>query len=219
MVTALTSYSLIPELQHWFNHFVISSKINKYRVPPPVNIPEEYLGKNSFISMLFNDLYPQSTYEYRYTAETNPYCVPRVAATRLQVYPGASNYLNLDASGTNIFNLQPDDFATLDALLAYRNDGTSLTVIDSTAVSFFSDTSAGIYILRASLSALTTELSKMVYLYLILQLYGLFEEYNNDRLISTGGLLQTCYESFLVDQYFCFMTLRRPDLIYDCPTT
>jgi hypothetical protein len=159
------------------------------------------------------------TYEYRYTEETNPFCVPRVAATRLQVYPGSSNYLVLDSSGTNIFNLQAHDFATLDALLAYRNDGTALTVIDSTSVSFFSDASAGIFILHASLDALDTELSKMIYLYLVLQLYGRFEEYNNDQIITSGGLLETCYESYLIDQYFCFMTLRRPDLLYDCPTT
>ena len=77
MTTVLTSYSLVPELQHWFNHFVINSKINKYRVPPPVNIPETYLAKNSFIEMLFNDLYIQDSYEYKYTAETNPLCVPK----------------------------------------------------------------------------------------------------------------------------------------------
>lgn len=219
MATALTSYSLVPELQHWFHDFVINSKINKYQVPPPVDIPEFYLGANSFIAMLFNDMYMEPTYEWRYSEEEDPFCVPRIAATRLQVYPGSSVYLKLDSDGSNIFNLQSDDFATLDALLAYRNDGTALTVIDSTSVSFVSDSSAGIYILYASLGALTTELSKMVYLYLILQLYGRYEEYNNDQIITSGGLLQTCYESYLIDKYFCFMTLRHPDLLYDCPTT
>jgi len=218
MATALTSYSLVPELQHWFNHFVINSKVNKYRVPPPVNIPTEYLGLNSFICMLFNDEYMQSDYEYNYLPETNPFCVPRVAASRLQVYPGYAVYLKLDPDGSNIFNLQSDDFATLDALLAYRNDGTALTIIDSTSVSYIQDSTAGIYVLYASLDALTTELSKMIYLYLILQLYGRFEEYNNDQIITTGGLLETCYESYLVDQYFCFMIQRHPDLLYNCPT-
>ena len=216
MTTVLTSYSLVPELQHWFNRFVISSKVNKYRVPPPVDIPESYLPANSFIEMLFNDAYTQDSYEYKYTTETAPLCVPRVAATRLQVYPGSSQYLNLDPNGTNIFNLQSDDFATLDALLAYRNDGTALTIIDSASVSFIGDSTSGVYVLHASLSALTTELSKMIYLYLTLKLYSRYQEYNNEILISTGGLLQTCYESYLVDQYFCFMTERNPDLLYDC---
>lgn len=219
MATALTSYTLVPELQHWFNHFVIHSKMNKYRVPPPVDIPQEYLGPNSFIDMLFNDEYNQSSYEYRYSVETNPFCIPRVAQTRIQIYPGSSQYLNLDSSGGNVFGLVSDDFATLDALLAFRNDGTALTVIDSTAVSYVSDSSAGIYILYASYNALTTELSKMIYLYLILELYGRFQDYNNDQIITSGGLLETCYESYLIDKYFCFMTMRHPNLIFDCPTT
>ena len=217
MTTAFTSYSLVPELQHWFNHFVINSKVNKYRVPPPVDIPQLYLENNSFIDMLFNDNYKQTSYEYRYRNEDNPFCVPRVAATRLQVYPGMTQYMVLDSSGTNIFNLTDDDFATLDALLVYRNDSTSLVIVDSTAVDFIGDATSGI--LYATLDSLTTELSKMVYLYLTLQLYGRFQEYNNEQLISTGGMLQTCYETYLVDQYFCFMILRKPDLIYDCPTT
>jgi len=216
MTTVLTSYSLVSELQHWFNNFIINSKINKYRVPPPVDIPETYLAANSFIAMLFNDLYEEDSYEYKYTEETAPLCIPRVASTRLQVYPGSSQYLNIDPTGSNIFNLQSDDFTALDALLAYRNDGTALTIIDSTSVSYVSDATAGIFILYGSLDAFSTELSKMIYLYLVLKLYGRYQEYNNEILISTGGLLQTCYESYLVDQYFCFMTERNPDLLYDC---
>lgn len=216
MATVLTSYSLVPELQHWFNHFVINSKVNKYRVPPPVDISELYLGDNSFIEMLFNDNYSELSYEYRYEMESNAFCIPRVVFNRMQVYPAASQYLRLDPNGDDIFNLQPDDFALLDALLAYRIDGTSLTVVDSTAVTFICDATANICILSASLEALTTELSKMIYLYLILKLYGRFEEYNNESLISSGGLLESCYEAYLVDQYFCFMTEREPDLIYDC---
>ncbi len=212
MTTVLTSYSLVAELQHWFNHFVINSKINKYRVPPPVDIPELYLGENSFIDMLFNNSYVQNSYEYKYSTEQDPLSVPRVAATRLQVYPGSSQYLKLDPAGSNIFNLQADDFATLDALLAYRNDATSLTVVNSISVSF----DATAIILYATLDNLSTELSKMIYLYLVLKLYDRFEGYNTETLISTGDLLQTCYESYLVDQYFYFMTQHQPGLLYEC---
>jgi len=216
MATVLTSYSLVPELQHWFNNFVINSKINKYKIPPPVDIPQLYLGDNSFIELLFNDNYSKLSYEYRYELETNTFCIPRVAFNRMQVYPAASQYLRLDPNGDNVFNLQLDDFALLDALIAYRVDSTALTIVDSTSVDFICDATANICILTASLEALNTELSKMIYLYLILKLYGRFEEYNNESLISSGGLLESCYESYLVDQYFCFMTEREPDLIYEC---
>lgn len=217
MATILTSYSLVPELQHFFNHFVINSKMNKYRVPPPVDIPEKYLGKNSFIEMLFNDSYNQSSYEYRYKEETNSFCIPRIAFTRMQIYPGSSQYLTLDSEGDNVFNLQSNDFSTLNALLAYRNDSTALLLIDSTSINFVGDSTSGI--LYANLNSLTTELSKMIYLYLTLQINGRFDEYNNDKIITSGGLLETCYESYLIDKYFCFMTSRNPDLIYDCPIT
>lgn len=218
MTTVLTSYSLVPEIQHWFNHFVINSKMNKYRVPPPVDIPPIYLAQNSFIDMLFNDSYSHDNYEYKYSQQTSLLCIPQTVLTRLQIYPGSSQYLFLDSvNGSNIFNLQPDDFAALDALLAYRtHDSTSLTIIDSTSVQFVADTTAGIYILYGSLDAFSTELSKMIYLYLLLKRYEILQPYDNETLISTGGLLETCYESYLVDQYFCYMIEIKPNLIYQC---
>jgi len=219
MTTVLTSYSLVPELQHFFNRFVINSSLNKYRLPVPVDIPEIYMPENSFIEMLFNDDYSKSTYEYHYIDEIDPLSIPRVAYARTQVYPASSKYLVLDPTGENIFNLQQDDFCLLDALLAYRNgatDSTSLMIIDSTATNFIADSTAGIYILYTSLSDLTTKLSQLIYLYLILKLQGRFQEYNNDCLITTGCLISTCYEAYLIEQYFSFMTTRYPDLIYDC---
>jgi len=103
--------------------------------------------------------------------------------------------------------------------MAYRNgatDSTSLILVDSTSVSFVSDATAGIYILSGSYSAFTTQLSKMIYLYLRLQTLADFTLYNNDLLITTGGLIESCFEAYLIDKYFAFMTLREPDLIYDC---
>jgi hypothetical protein len=212
MVTCLTSYSLVPELQHYFNLFVINSEVNKDLVPPPVDIAVTYMPENSFIEMLFNDNYSEQTYEYRYLQETNVGCIPNSVLTRLNIYPGSSQYLNLDAAGDNIFNLQPDDFVLLDALLAFRNDSTSIIIIDSTSAEF--DSTA--LILFASYEFLSTALSKMIYLYLILETQGDFSLYNNDLLISQTEMLDVCYEAYLIDKYFAFITAIEPDLIYDC---
>lgn len=215
MATVLTSYSLVPELQHYFNKFVIGSEVNRDLVPPPVDIADKYMPENSFIEMLFNDNYSKQSYEYRYTQEINVGCIPRSAIARLQIYPGSSQYLTLDADGENIFNLQSDDFALLDALLAFRNganDSTSLSIIDSTTASF--DTTA--VILYANYNDLSTNLSKMIYLYLVLETLDDFSLYNNEFLVSQEEMLQVCYEAYLVDKYFAFMTVREPDLIYDC---
>ncbi len=215
MVTVLTSYSLVPELQHFFNLFVVGSEVNRDLVPPPVDIAVTYMPENSFIEMLFNDSYSKQSYEYKYIEETNVGCIPRSAFTRIQIYPGSSQYLTLDASGDNIFNLRSDDIVLLDALLAFRNgadDATSLLIIDSTSASF--DSTA--IILYASYEFLSTELSKMIYLYLVLETQGDFSLYNNDLLISQTEMLYVCYESYLIDKYFAFMTVIEPDLIYDC---
>jgi len=220
MAICLTSYSLIPELQHWFNKFVINSEVNRDLVPPPTDIAEPYMPENSFIEMLFNDNYSKTSYDYRYIAETNMGCIPRSAIARLQIYPGSWQYLTLDPTGTNIFDLQAHDFALLDALLAFRNgatDSTSLILIDSTGVSFVSDATAGIYILYGSYDSISTELSKLIYLYLRLETLGDFSLYNNETLVSSScNLIAACFEAYLIDKYFAFMTEREPDLIYDC---
>lgn len=219
MTTVLTSYSLLPELQHYFRNFVVTSEINKDFAPPPSDILERYMPENSFVELLFNDDYSKSSYEYRYLDETNLGCVPRMAIQRLQIYPGSWKYLTLDESGDNIFNLGDDDFALLDALLAFRtvtSDSTSFIMIDSTTASFVSDATAGTYILYADYDFLSTNLSKLIYLYLRLEVMDDFSLYDNSSLVSEGGLIETCFEAYLIDKYFTFMTNREPGLIYDC---
>jgi hypothetical protein len=227
MTTVLTSYTVVPELQHWYHIFLVDrSIVGKYRIPPPTNIPELYIPANSFIEMLFNDNYCGDSYEYRYTQETNSFCIPRVVFDRMQIYPGSSQYVNLDPTGDNIFALESDDFTLLDALLEYRRltcdttadlvcgvDSTeafSLLVIDSTNVSFTCDTTAGICILEASLGSLSTNLSQLIYLYLDLKVNGNFGKYNNNDLVSNCQLIDSCYESYLIDQYYKCMSSRIP---------
>ena len=221
MATAIAfdGYTLIPELQHWFHHFIVEEDIiNKYDPPPPVDIPEEFLPANGFINMLFNDDYAETDYEWRYVEETNYYCIPPLASRRLQIYPGSWKYLKTDPSGENIWNLQPIDFTMLDTLLAYRIDETSVTMIDTTSgVSFVSDTTANIYILAAAYSAMTTDLSKLIYLYLDLEINGNYENYDNNEIISDCQLLNSLYEAYLIDRYYKFMSNRLPDLDVLCP--
>jgi len=224
MATILTSYTIVPELQHWFNYFVVDNSIvTKDRIPAPVDIPELYMPSNSFIDMLFNDNYCETSYEYRYVCETNVLCIPRVAWDRMIIYPGSSQYVNLDPTGDNIFNLQADDFVLLDALLEYRRltcDSTSeiacgidstafeLLVVDSTDVSFVCDTTAGICTLEASINSLSTDLSKLIYLYLDLKVNDDFSKYNDTILVSCGQMLQSCYEAYLIDRYYRCMSSK-----------
>lgn len=219
MAIALTSYTLVPELQHWFHIFVLNSDINRNLIPPPTNITDSYMPTTSFIEMLFNDSYSENSYEYTYVTETNMGCIPRMAYTRLQIYPGSWQYLTLDPTGDNVFDLQEDDITLLDSLLMFRNgynDSTSFLFMDSTSTFVAYDATSETYVLATNYNILSTELSKMIYLYLRLQILGDFSFYDNNFKISTGGLLQCCYEAYLLDAYFNFMTVREPDLIYNC---
>lgn len=215
-MATLGSYTLVPELQTAYYRFVTRSKMNKARIPFPVEIPNLYLTENSFLNLLFNDDYNLPDYEYLYTEQINPFQIPRIAYDRITIYPGASQYMIMDSTGSNIFDLQPDDFTMLDALLAYRNDSTSLNIIDTTgSLDFTLDSTSGLFTLVVDYDSLSTELSKLIYLYLDLEIYGNYERYNNLDIISTGGLLETCYESYVMEKYFEFISGRIPNLITD----
>ena len=207
----LASTILVPELQKWFNDFVKNSSVNRYAVPMPVDIDDVYLTPDSFIALLFNDdydtiIYPQYKYLYK---EESIACWPTFVKTRLMIYPYCASYLVIDEDeGTNTFNLAADDLTLLDALLAFRSDATSLTIVDSVVTSFDSTS----IILHATYDNLSTELSKLIFLYLDLELNGNFSNYNNTSLVSSGEPLQTFYEFYLIDKYFDFMTLRESDI-------
>lgn len=224
MAISFSGYTLVPDLQHFYREFILKSLINKDRIPPPSDINPINFPPQSFINLLLNDEYPADFYEYNYSLVADFFCVPAQAVARLQIYPGMWQYVKLDPTGDNIFELTNNDLIMLDALLAYRNDATSLTIIDSTSVSIITDATAEFSILFASYDILDTCLSKLIYLYLQLQIYGNYQLYDNLDLVSScdmspQSLLCNIFESYVIDAYFKFMMLRNPSLIYQCPPT
>lgn len=231
--TEVISVKLVPELQHWFRHFVDRSIVNKNEVPASVDVDAKWMPPKSFVEMLFNESYPYDSYEYLYTetpqnvdngSATNVVCCgdpaagdpaagvglpnagwPPLVRTRLMIYGAAARYLYLGATGDNVFLLQQDDFTLLDALLAYRQDSTSVTIIDSTALTVFDSTSG---VLVACYDCMATSLSKLIYLYLKLKIYGDISRYNNLIIVSRTGtnpsyiVLENMFELFLIDAYF-----------------
>jgi hypothetical protein len=198
----VVSAKVVPELQHWFYGFVIQSTVNKYVVPAPVNIDAHWMSVGSFIEMLFNEDYAPTFYEYRYKGGTSNAGWPEVVRTRAMIYGAAADYLQLDPTGDNVFLLQQDDFTLLDALLAYRQDSTGVTIIDTTAVTVvvFDSTSGTLVV---NYSTLSTDLSKLIYLYLKLKIYGDYSQYDNLTVISGENLvLNNMFELVLIDEYF-----------------
>jgi len=222
MAISFTGYTLVPELQHWYRKFVLKSVVNKGRIPPPTDIRPIKFPEQSFINVLFNDEYSLDFYEYKYSLVSDYFCVPPEASRRLQIYPGMWQYVNIDSSGENIFELTNDDLIMLDALLSYRMDSTSIIIIDSTSTSIIVDSTGEFTVLYASYDSLGTCLSKLIYLYLQLQIYGNYELYNNLDLISVcdmhpKSMLCSLFESYVIDAYFNFMVNRAPSLIQPCP--
>lgn len=212
---ALSNTTLVPELQYWFNYFVVHSSINKYEVPTPVSIDSLLLPEKSFIELIFNESYSHNEYKYLYTEE-NVQSWPSLVRSRLSLYPGSSKYLTVGDTGNNVFQLKEHDFVLLDALLAYRHDSTSLTIVDSTSVSLVTDATANTVILYANYSRLNTILSKLLYLYLDLKIYSNYENYNHLQTVSSGTLLGTCVEFLLIDEYFKYISSRTENMSITC---
>ena len=118
-----------------------------------------------------------------------------------------------DEEGRNLFLLQDDDFTLLDALLIYRNDSTGLVVIDSTGTTTLEyDSTADVYVLTTCLDCLSTELSKLIFVYLDLLINKNLTNYSTDDPISTEYSLQTVYELFVLDKYFEYVSCLAVDV-------
>ena len=225
---------LIPEFQYYFGRYAKTSIVNKYEIPIPVEVPEQFLMKSitvngstmgTVVELLCNEEFPYDDYTYWYKNETRKQCWPQLTAQRLNIYPGSQYMVPAtegEAGATNFFSLQHDDLMMLDALLAYRHDSTSVimldatAVIDSTADFVITDATTGITYVHATLDSLNTALSKEIYLYLQFNIYENWELYNTDTIISDCSLLATCFELKLIDDYSQYMQDRVVRFDIDC---
>jgi len=208
---AVTDKTVIPELQHWFHHYVTRAAINKYLVQPPTDIDPLFLGVNSFIEMLFNEDFAGNIYKSDYIEESFGLW-PSVVVRRVQIYPGAkylSQAVDGDERAEDIWNFTNEEKAMLDALLAYRMDSTSLSFVDSTTTISFDSTAT---ILYANINNFTSKLAKLIYIYLDLKVNGNIANYNNLDLVSTGGLLSALYELYVINEFFRHTTDSEIDL-------
>lgn len=225
---SLDSTIVVPELQLWTNRFVLSSSVNKYEVPYPYYDLTHCYPQGSFISMLFDDNYPYDYYDYLYAEKTDRLAWPWVVRQRLLVYPRSAKYMIINTlTGQNLFRLQQDDFTMLDALLAFRIDTYDSTAADSTSIVLIDDSSSPVAIvydstseittITASLDTLTTELSKLIFVFLDLCLNRNTSNYDTTVPISTSHALQTIYELYVIDKYFDIVSARLTDVAPYCP--
>jgi len=203
---AVSSVQLVPELQSYVNEFLTTNNINKYSTSIPAFITSIYLPSKSFIEMLFNENYSERSYNYLYREITSRYSWPDIVKDRIMIYSQAAKYFTSDTTGNNLFLLQNHDRMLLNALLYYRMDSTSVVIIDSTSdisLTIVGNTAT----LSGSYNSIQTNLAKLIYLYLDFKIYGRYERYNNDSLISDSNkILECCFEMFLADKIFRYIS-------------
>lgn len=217
---SLDSTIVITELQLWSHRFITDSVVNRFEVPHPPETPTHCYPQGSFISMLFDDDFPYDYYEHLYAEKLDRLSWPWIVRQRLLIYPRSAKYMIINnQTGQNLFLLQQDDFTMLDALLAFRMDSTSLTVIDdaTTPVSFIFDSTSLTGIVVASMTTLNTELSKLIFVFLDLCINRNTSNYNTTVPISTSHALQTIYELYVIDKYFEVLSARETDVAPYCP--
>ena len=208
---SITSANLIPELQNWPNYFVVDSIVNRYEVPFPTQLKTSYETHhdNSFIRLLFDDNWDRTEYKYHYTELPDFREWPSTARDRLMIYQGSKYYrLSEDTtSSINIFFLDEDlDLPMLDTLMAWRNDATSVQMIDSTSIinpELVYDVSG----LTSMINYNTlTSLGKLIYCLLDLGIYNNTEHLEERDLISTN-VLEYFFELYINDILFKFLTI------------
>ena len=190
----LLSTKLVPELQYYFATFLRASILNKYRITYPSVLDCPCLLENkSVIRLMFDDNWPKTFTPYRYYyREVNMQGWPEQVRTRLALYPTSAKCFLSDwdypEADINLFNLETDDILTLNKLLEYRTaDSTSTVILDIDYVD------------------LSTNLSKMIFLYLDLKLNGSYENYNDEALIcNESSVLESMYEIYLGENMFNF---------------
>ena len=180
---------LVPELQYYFYNFVVNSKLNKNQTLFPSKINDKYFNSGSFIQLLFDDNWPKKLSQYNYFfKKISRSSYPQIILDKLSLYSQKSKYYICDSSSNadmDLFNLKNDDHKLLKLLLKYRCDSTC----DISVISF---------------SSLSTNLSKLIYLFLDLNLNDNFSYYDNENIFSVT-ILEMMYESYIQEKIFKFI--------------
>jgi hypothetical protein len=185
---------LIPELQFYAESFMRKAKLNINQPDIPVTIDRAFLGiDNSFIRLLFDEEWPMlyDHYTFLFTPVNRNY-LPQDILMRLMLYPTTGTCLlcTSDSTGGNVFNLQEDDYTMLDELLKYK-------LTDSTSE----------YHLTIDYDSLTTDLSKLIYIYLDIKVNHSYQYYREGNPISKlGDILTNVYEVFVGEFIFEYIS-------------
>jgi len=189
----IASTRLTPDIQFYFENFVRTSTLNNIITPFSCTLSSTYLLENkSFIRLLFDDSWDilNTNYTYLFEEITNKLSIPYDFRTRLMIYPVSGKYYqSVESDGINLFNLESDDILLLNKLLEYRLDSTSINIID------------------IDYSSLSTNLSKLIFLYLDLKINNNYEIFDDVTPIASSiNLLENCFEMYICENLFLYIS-------------
>lgn len=178
------SYIVIPEIEYHFGNFLKGRNITNEFILTPVIPKSTEVYSGSVIELMFNSTFDSTSYSHMCREISVFLDWPRTLQQRALVHSQATCFVFDDAGTFNFLNLENDDFMLINILLAYRTSGTGT-------------------IGWINYDNLSTNLSKMLYIYLDLVLNNNTSRFNNITLMSdSSSLLETMFEIYLCDKIF-----------------
>jgi len=178
------SYQYVPELDYFFRDYWTSrGEINTETVKIS-EIETEYSFVDAcFLELLFSQTYSHAYYNYRFETVSNEVFIKGIKERIQANYNSTTCHVSSDStSDTNIFLLESNDLTMLNKLLEYRT--TSTTSLSS--------------IIYGNLS---TNLSKLIYIYIDLVVNSSYSKLNDVTMLSTeDNLLENLFEVYVINE-------------------
>ena len=183
-----SSKILILELQYWMERILTKSIINREYIRRTSISTNVKLKENSILHLMFNDNYSQSDYCYTLTERQDKFSWPSYVKYKLSVYPLDSKYYVFDDMGSgNLFKIKSDDILMFDVLLQYRLKQNNIVLPDY--------------------NSLSTNLSKMIFIYLDMKLNKNIDKFDHIEFMSgKNSMVETTYECYLMNEIFTFVS-------------
>jgi len=181
------SYRYIPELDYYFRSYWLSRgeiTIDNINIPI-VDSENQDLPTGSFLQLLFSQTFDSTSYTYLFS-ETEIADLSKSLEERLKVSGSTTEvYMSTSSSsGENIFSLEDDDLTLLSKLSSYRigiNPNISSINYDN----------------------LSTNLSKLIYIYLDLVLNQSYSVLNSSTVIGDDdNALESLFELYVINESY-----------------
>lgn len=184
------------QLLYAFSEFLERELLKIYQLDRVDGIDSSEIDRTCFTEVLFCEAITDSTssspyqytsFRYKFRTLDDKYSWDSAIRRRSRVYNSTTRYYKCDRNDNsviNIFHLKSDDLLLIRKILEYKQTGTT----DISGIVF---------------NNLTTNLSKLIYLYLDLKLNNNYSLYNNNVLISDAtSILECMFEYYLIQEMF-----------------